>query len=284
MYGLIAIINRYSGIIAFVILESVCMYLVVKYNRTQQEIYLNSANTFSGAVYQQYNKIMQFAELSVVADSMAEENARLYARLGNAKFNEYLVKDSTLVRDSLNHIRQQYVYTSALVINNSISLANNYITLNRGSKHGIAPGMGVFSSKGVVGVVRNVSENFAQVISVLHQQSRISASLKNSGYFGTLRWKEQGDITHMTLETLPKQTIINEGDTVQTSGYSYIFPEGLPIGTVENYKVEPGSNYYEARVKLFEDLGRLKYVYVISNLMRKEQEKLIQSETLPPKK
>ncbi|MFZ4542999.1 MAG: rod shape-determining protein MreC [Saprospiraceae bacterium] len=283
MYGLVAILTRYSGIITFVILESVCMYLVVKYNRNQNEIYLNSSKTISGAVYQRYNKVMQFAALSVIADSMAEENARLYARLGNAKFNEYLVKDSTLVRDSLNHIRQQYIYISALVINNSISLANNYITINRGRKHGVLPGMGVFSAKGVVGVVKNVSENFAQVISVLHQQSRISASLKNSNYFGTLRWKDQSDITHITLETIPKHAVIQAGDTVQTSGYSYIFPVGLPIGTVENYQVETGSNYFSADVKLFEDLGRLKYVYVINNLMRYEQDKLSKLESVQPK-
>lgn len=274
MYGLLGIITRYSGFIAFVVLECICMYLAVRYNKNQREIYINSANTITGVLYQRYNKVMKYAELSIVADSMASENARLYARLGNAKFNEYLVQDSTLVRDSLNRIKQQFTYIAASVINNSVSLPNNYLTLNRGAKHGIKPGMGVYTAKGIVGIVRNVSENFAEVMSVLHQQCRVSASLKKTNYFGTLRWKDQSNIMRMALETLPKHAEIQVGDTVQTSGYSNIFPEGIPIGLVENYQVEGGSNYYTAQVKLFEDLAKLKYVYVVDNLMKNELDQL----------
>jgi rod shape-determining protein MreC len=282
MYGLIAIIARYSGIISFLILELFCMYLAVQYNKNQRDIYINSSNTISGAIYQRYNKIMRYSELSVIADSMAAENARLYARLGNSKFQEFLVKDSVLVKDSLNRVKQQYTYIAASVINNSIALPNNYITLNRGSKHGVMPGMGVITSRGVIGIVRNVSENFSQVMSILHQQSKISASLKNTNYFGTLRWRDQSNILEMSLETIPKHAVINKGDTIQTSGYSYLFPEGISIGKVESYEVEAGSNYFTAQVSLFEDLARLRYVFVVNNLMIKEQEQLVK-ETLQQK-
>ncbi len=282
MYGLIAIITRYSGIISFVILECICMYLAVQYNKNQRDIYINSSNTISGAIYQRYNKVMRYSELSIVADSMAAENARLYARLGNAKFQEFLVKDSVLVKDSLNRIKQQYTYIAATVINNSVALPNNYITLNRGSKHGITAGMGVITPKGVVGIVRNVSENFAEVMSVLHQQSKISASLRSTDYFGTLRWRDPSNLMRLSLETVPKHAEIHVGDTVQTSGYSFIFPEGIPIGKIEKYQVEPGSNYFSAQVMLFEDLARLRYVYVVNNLMIQEQEKLVK-ETLQQK-
>jgi rod shape-determining protein MreC len=282
MYGLIAIILRYSGTIAFVILESICMYFAVQYNKNQRDIYINSSNTITGYIYQRYDKVMKYSELSIIADSMADENARLYARLGNAKFSDYLVRDSVLVKDSLNKIKQQYTYIAANVVSNSIALPNNYITLNRGSKHGIQPGMGVITPKGVVGIVRNVSENFSEVMSVLHQQARTSASLRKSSYFGTMRWRDPSNILKMSLETLPKHAEIHEGDTVQTSGYSYIFPEGIPIGKVERYQVEPGSNYYTAQVALFEDLGHLRYVFVVNNLMLKEQEQLVK-ETLQQK-
>jgi rod shape-determining protein MreC len=282
MYGLIAIILRYSGTITFVILESICMYFAVQYNKNQRDIYINSSNTITGYIYQRYDKAMKYSELSIIADSMADENARLYARLGNAKFSDYLVRDSVLVKDSLNKIKQQYTYIAANVVSNSISLPNNYITLNRGRKHGIQPGMGVITPKGVVGIVRNVSENYSEVMSILHQQARTSASLRKSNYFGTMRWRDPSNILRMSLETLPKHAEIHEGDTVQTSGYSYIFPEGVPIGKVERYQVEPGSNYYTAQVALFEDLGHLRYVFVVNNLMLKEQEQLVK-ETLQQK-
>jgi rod shape-determining protein MreC len=282
MYGLIAIIIRYSGIITFVILESICMYLAVQYNKNQREIYINSSNTLTGYIYQRYDKVMKYSALATISDSMAEENARLYARLGNAKFSDYLVRDSVLVKDSLNKIKQQYTYIAASVISNSIALPNNYMTLNRGRRHGIEPGMGVITAKGVIGIVRNVSENFSEVMSILHQQSKTSASLRKTNYFGTMRWRDPSNILTMSLETLPKHAEIHEGDTVQTSGYSYIFPEGIPIGKVDHYQVEPGSNYYSAQITLFEDLAHLRYVFVVNNLMLKEQEQLVK-ETLQQK-
>jgi rod shape-determining protein MreC len=236
----------------------------------------------TGYIYQRYDKVMKYSALATISDSMAEENARLYARLGNAKFSDYLVRDSVLVKDSLNKIKQQYTYIAASVISNSIALPNNYLTLNRGRRHGIQPGMGVITAKGVIGIVRNVSENFSEVMSILHQQSKTSASLKKTNYFGTMRWRDPSNILTMSLETLPKHAEIHEGDTVQTSGYSYIFPEGIPIGKVDHYQVEPGSNYYSAQITLFEDLAHLRYVFVVNNLMLKEQEQLVK-ETLQQK-
>jgi rod shape-determining protein MreC len=274
MYNLLTVILRYSGFITFLVLESVSMYMVVQYNKKQQATYLFSANTFMGAMYQRYDKLMKYSELSTVNDSLASENARLYARLGNAKFSEYLVQDSVLVRDSSSKIKQRYTFIGAAVINNTISTSNNFMTLNRGSKHGIMPGMGVITRKGVVGIVKNVSEDFSQVMSILHQQSKVSASLAKSDYFGTLMWKKIGDPLRSSLETLPKHADIAVGDTVQTSGFSYIFPAGIPIGTVENFKVESGSNYYSAQILLFEDLSRLRYVYVVNHLFKTEQENL----------
>jgi rod shape-determining protein MreC len=250
------------------------MYMTVQYNKKQQATFLFSANTFNGAIYQRFDKLMKYSELSTVNDSLLAENASLYARLGNAKFNEMLIVDSVLVKDSLSKVKQRYTYIGAAVINNSITSANNFLTLNRGRKHGIYPGMGVMTRKGVVGIVKNVSENFSQVMSVLHQQSKISASMKKSDYFGSLVWRKAHDSQTLTLENLPKHADIAVGDTIQTSGFSFIFPEGIPIGTVINSRVEPGKNNYSADIFLFENLAKLRYVYIVNNLFRVEQEKI----------
>jgi rod shape-determining protein MreC len=274
MYNLLAVVLRYSGVITFLVLESICMYMVVQYNRKQRATYLYSANTFSGVIYQRFDKLMKYNQLTIINDSLSAENAKLYGRLGNAKFSEYLVQDSVFVKDSLNKVKQRYVYIGASIINNSVSEFNNFMTLNRGSNHGIKPGMGVITKKGVVGIVRNVSPNFSQVMSVLHQQSKISAALKKSNYFGAVVWRNANDPLRVTLENLPKHVEVMAGDTVQTSGFSYIFPEGIPIGVVESSGVAAGSNFNTARIKLFEDLARLRYVYIVNHLFREEQENL----------
>jgi rod shape-determining protein MreC len=110
-------------------------------------------------------------------------------------------------------------------------------------------------------------------MSVLHEDTKISAKVKRSGYFGVMTWNGT-DARKMTLEAIPKHTKLLRGDTIITSGYSSIFPEGVVIGIIEDFKVEPGSNFYNAQVVLSADLNRIQYVYVVDDLMREERKKL----------
>ena len=274
MQNLIYLFIRYGGLILFLVLEGLCFYLVVQYNQKQKEIYVSSANTWVGTVYQRYDKFARYWNLSAVNDSLAKENALLRAQFRNAQFEATVRKDTiTLQKDSFV---QQYVYQQASVINNSINLANNFITIDRGSNSGIRYGMGVIGSTGVVGVVRSVSPNFAMVMSILHKQTRISASVASTSYFGSMVWKGS-DPRYLNLDAVPKHAIVHVGDTVQTSGYSNIFPKGLPIGLIETINESTGSGFLDINVKLFNDMSNIKYVYVIENLFDAEQKTLDQS-------
>ncbi len=75
----------------------------------------------------------------------------------------------------LGHYRK-YLFRAAKVINNSVNFQNNYFTIHRGEKQGIRKDMGVISPSGVAGTVIFTSENMAVVMSLLHSQSRQSAS------------------------------------------------------------------------------------------------------------
>jgi len=274
MQNLIYLFIRYGGLILFLVLEGLCFYLVVQYNQKQREIYVSSANTWVGTVYQRYDKFARYWNLSAVNDSLAKENALLRAQFRNAQFEATVRKDTiTLQKDSFV---QQYVYQQATVINNSINQANNFITIDRGSNSGIRYGMGVIGSTGVVGIIRSVSPNFSMVMSILHGQTRISASVASTSYFGSMVWKGS-DSRYLNLDAIPKHAVVHVGDTVQTSGYSNIFPKGLPIGLIEKINESTGSGFLNIDVRLFNDLSNLKYVYVVENLFDAEQKTLDQS-------
>jgi rod shape-determining protein MreC len=276
MYSILNFVLRYSGAILFIILEITCMYIVVQYNQKQRDIYTSSSNIISGGLYQQYDRLARYWRLQSISDSLSTDNAQLYAQLANAKYSNYIRRDSIKNRDSLNQVVQQYTYTAAAVVNNSISNFNNYFTIDKGSVHGIRSGMGVITPQGAIGIVKNVTEHYAQVMSVLHQQSKVSASIKKSKYFGTLGWRGR-DPLHINLDAIPKHATIAVGDTVQTSGYSNIFPEGIPIGKIEKFEVDASGNFFTIQVILFEDIARLRYVYIVDHLMHKEIEVLDQS-------
>lgn len=273
MQNLIYLFIRYGGFILFLFLEGVCFYFVIQYNQKQKEIYVSSANSWVGIVYDKYDKVARFWNLSSVNDSLAKENAILRAQIRNAQFEATVRKDTnTIKKDSFI---QQYTFQEAVIINNSINQANNYLTINRGSNSGLKYGMGVISSNGIVGIIRSISPNFSLVMSILHNQTKISASVSSNNYFGSLVWKGF-DPRYMNLDAIPKHATVQNGDTVQTSGYSNIFPKGIPIGIVEKVNEKTGSGFLDINVRLFNDLSNLKYVYVVENIFDDEQKKLDQ--------
>jgi rod shape-determining protein MreC len=198
---------------------------------------------------------------------LAEENAMLYNNL-KSSYSINLLSDS--VGDS--NERRKYLYLPTRVINNSVNKQHNYLTLDRGIESGIVPDMAVISTDGIVGVVKSVSENYSSVLSVLNLDFTVSAKIKKNGYFGPLSWKGSSSY-YATLVDIPHHVKISEGDTIITSGFGGVFPEGFLIGTISDFKLK-GGNYYEIQVRLSNDYRKLNYVQVIQNFAKSEIDSL----------
>jgi rod shape-determining protein MreC len=202
---------------------------------------------------------------------LVEENNRLY----NLLKSSYRITspESFKVNDSV--YKRNYVYTDAKVINNSTNKQYNYITLNKGKIHGIEQDMAVLSNDGIVGIVKNVTDNYSSVISLLNRNFKVNAKIKRTGYFGPLMWTGRGH-TKAILTDIPHHVQILIGDTVVTSGYSAIFPEGYMIGITSDFKLK-GGNYYEITIDLATDFKNLSNVQIVKNLYREEQIELEKS-------
>lgn len=258
MQNLFQFFARFGTTILFVFLEMVCFGLVIKFNSGQKEIFVNSSGFYSGVFLENYHRLSRFYRLSSVADSIAKDNARLRAEL------RFATIDASFKRDSLvdTVYQQRYSFISAQVVSNSVNQIDNFITVNKGSAMGIQPGMGVINETGIVGVVRQTSRDYATIASVLSSQTRISASVKRNGFFGSLVW-DNNSTEYLQLKDIPKHADIVKGDSIITSGFSSIFPKGIFIGRVEEVGFESGSSFYDLKVKMVTNFNRLGYVYVI---------------------
>jgi len=266
MKNFIRFILKYHFAILFFIIEVVSLLLVVNYNAYQRSSFLTSSSSISGGIFKRYSAGAEYLMLREINEDLARENAYLRSRLPESfrASRDYF----NLVYDSLS--QQEYIYRTARVINNSTNKRLNYLTLNKGTAHGIEPEMGVISNKGAIGIVKNVSENYSTVISIINTRLKISARLKESGFFGSLEWA--GDsYQHVYLVDIPRHANVSAGDLVVTSGYSSIFPEGIVLGNVENVELEKGASFYRIKVKLSADFKKLTFVEVIGHSMRDEQ-------------
>ncbi|TZF82068.1 rod shape-determining protein MreC [Pedobacter sp. BS3] len=273
MRNLWIFISKYNAFFLFVIFFVTALILTIKNNSYQRASVLNSSNQVIGEAYRNVNAFKSYLRLGAVNDSLARENARLRNQLKSSFYNDSIAGNS--VKDTL--YKQQYTYIVARVVNNSIHQKNNYITINRGKRQGVQKGMGVICGTGVVGIVLNVSDNFASVRTILHSETKISASIAGTGAFGSLVWGDNNyDPQKAVLEDIPNHITVKPGAQIVTSGYS-LFPAGLPIGKVIKTGVIGGNNFLNIEVKLSTDFATLEYVYVVNNLFSTEQAQLEES-------
>ena len=127
--------------------------------------------------------------------------------------------------------------------------------------------MVVINSKGIIGITEDVSSNYTRVQSILNSNSKINARLKNSFHFGTLVWNGV-DYNVVQLEDIPRQADFKIGDTIITGGKSTIFPEGIPIGTIQ--KINSNLSNNSIQVKLFNDMSNISTIYIVRALDKKE--------------
>jgi rod shape-determining protein MreC len=163
----------------------------------------------------------------------------------------------------------RYFYMPAQVVHNSVYKQYNYITLDKGKKDGVFRNMGVISDQGLVGIVLESSNNFSTVIPIINRDFRMSVKIKSNNYAGILQW-EGGSPLYAMLTEIPFHVMIQEGDTITTSAFSSIFPEGILVGEIESFSLEQG-NFYDIRVRLSNDFQRLYRVNIIRNYRQEEQ-------------
>lgn len=269
MQNLIIFLTRHRVLLAFVLLEILCLHLIIKYNQHQNEIFIHSGSLISGWLYDKSQSVQDYLSLQKLADSLSNDNARLRTLLDRYQFDYQLQKDTVV--DTI--YRQEYSYIPAKVVNNEVVFWNNKFTVNRGTRHGVKPGMGVITNNGIVGVISQSTQNFSQAISLLNKSLRISATHKKSDQFGTLSWSGE-NLGQISLKDLPKYAKVNKGDTIVSNKHSAIFPDGIPIGVIDTFWVEKGTNFYHIEVNLFVDFGSLNRVYIVNYLQKEERDLL----------
>ncbi|MDA3952268.1 MAG: rod shape-determining protein MreC [Bacteroidales bacterium] len=265
MRSLLNFLLRIHFLLLFILLEIFSFSLLVNKNNFHKAKVVNFSRQFAGNFYTKTAKLKQYLSLTEENQRLTEENNRLLNIIESTYKSDEIFFRS--VNDTI--LNQRYRYTSARIINNSINKKYNFLTLSKGSEQGIAPEMAVVSEGDIVGVVKGVSNNYSTVISLLNLDLKISSKIKKNGYYGSLSWNGKG-YKSAILSEIPLHADIQVGDTVMTSGFSSIFPEGILIGYISNFK-EKGGSFYEIKVNLSTDFKSLDNVSVVGNLIQNEK-------------
>ncbi len=254
MQRIINFILRYRNAFLYGFLVLISLVMTVNSHSYHHSKFFNSSKWLSGSIYGWGADISGYFGLREENRKLVEENERLRMLLFNVPGDTLPPLDSIA----------DYRVMAARLIKNSISSPRNYLTIDMGSKQGVEQDMGVITTNGILGIVENVSNNYATVQSVLNTKSNINAKIKNSEYFGSLIWDGR-DHTTVQLIDIPRLVPLVVGDTIVTGGMSSIFPERIPIGTIKKYELNPSRTFYNIEVELFNDMANIRNVYLIES-------------------
>lgn len=269
MERLFNFIYEYRAFFTFLVLELVCAWLIIENNQFQSTHFFNSSNRMAAGLLSFSQSTREYFSLRAINENLARENAELRTQLERELQTHTL--DSVTLKDSSRV--NQYDFVSAKVVGNSTHLYKNFITINKGSIDGIEPGMAAISDQGAVGKVKSVSDHYAVLISLLNVDEQVSSVIKRTNHFGSVKW----DGLHMRYSNLlfiPRHAAPAIGDSVVTSGYNAIFPEGVLVGIIREVNLKEEAMFWDIRIELAQDFGRLAFVDVIKSKLKIERDSI----------
>lgn len=276
MRNIFLFIGRYFTFLAFLIFQVLALSFLFRYNKYHRAVGLGITSELSGWMNSKYSNIDQYFHLKQESDRIHHINDSLINLLKSNFLKPdtaNVFQEDSIPYDTLGN-RRRYLWRDAEVVSNSVNFERNYIQINRGSKQGIRDNMAVLNSDlSLVGIVVNTSENFSQVMSLLHVKNNVNAIMKRSRNAGTIGWDGKSPLI-LTMTGVPKSDSIAKGDTVLTGTYSLSFPPLRMIGTVSSIIRDNSSSFYVLQIKPTANFQNLQHVFVVENLQGIEQEKL----------
>lgn len=257
MYRLYLFLFKYRVALVFIILESISFWLIVQNNRYQSAAFFNSANAISGNLLSLSADVRNYFFLKKTNADLAEEISRLRKELEKRNATPAAINVSS--NDTI-----PFNFINAKVVSNSVYNFNNYLTINSGTEAGVRKDMGVIGNKGIVGKVKYASSNFAVVTSLLHSNFVISSKVEDKINLCSTKWGG-ADPKKAQLLYVPTHINLEKGDTVSTSGFNSIFPEGVLIGTIDEITLSEGAPFYEISIVLSTEFANIAYVQVIQS-------------------
>lgn len=260
---LLDFLRKYSYALLFVLCECVSLVLLFRFNGYQGSVGLSAANSVAAGINGLYSDVAFYfhlqnvnQELTIQNTALSLENDRLRAELHR------LTRDTTLTERLMQEKLLGYEHVPATVVSNSAERAYNYIVIDKGAADGIRPEMGVVGGGGVVGIVYLTGPHYSLVMPVTNRKSSISCRVRGQNYFGYLQW-DGHSLRRASLDDLPRYANIKQGDVVETSGYSAVFPPGIFVGRVRAVHNSTDGQSYRLDVALGTNFANLRDVAVI---------------------
>ena len=261
--------KSFDGLIsaAIFILMEIAALAMLKSSSSLEDIWINrSSRHVQALLWGGGERLRNYFTLEKQNEDLARANLELERELSLYRHAES-DRPSEIYQDS-----DRFRYTPASIVKMSRNTTHNYIIIDKGSEDGIKPHSGIITDNGVVGFVSAVDRHYSYGLTLLNNNTSVSARIGDSGFTGSLVWDGTSS-NKAILKDIPIHYKNTQGDTVLTSGFSGIYPPDIMLGTTEEASLFDGATL-RISVKLSQDFSSLNHVTVVECLDREEIEAL----------
>ena len=273
MRNLFRLIVKNYFVLLFLLLEAISLVLIFQFNPFQKSFIISASRNVNANLNYKLAGVKDYLFLNEENERLNNENAKLRNQLGDLNKIVYLSVPDSLGSDTIEISPiDRFFYKPAEIVSGTVNKQYNYLTINKGNNQNLKRDMAVISGEGVVGMILSASSNFAIVQPLINRNSRAGARLRGNDYFGILDW-DGSSPKYAQLREIPVHVELQLGDTVETSGFSSVYPKGLPIGIISDFQKGRG-NFYDIEIQLFVNFNTINHVLVINNIYQEEKREL----------
>ena len=270
MFGFLEFLRKYYYLLVFLVLETVSLLLLFRFNHYQGSVWLTAANGAAVGINRVYDDALAYGNLKTVNQQLTAENLRLQLESEALRKELSQMQRDTIRIDSLTRSKMPEFHTQpATVVSHTSMGENNFLVIDQGERDGVRPEMGVVGGNGVVGIVYMTGPNYSLVLPINNRKSSISCRVRGQRYFGYLQW-DGHDTRRAYVDDIPRYAKIKAGEIVETSGYSAVFPPGMFVGKVRKVRNSVDGQSYRLDIDLSIDLSTVRDVHIITTAYKPE--------------
>jgi rod shape-determining protein MreC len=260
--------NQFKEYVVLVILVILSLSLLTQNNNPQVQkvraVAFGSFATITSVFYDLFN----ITQLKNENSALRQVNAELMMQLSMLREQGILnreLKGMLELKDTIS-----FPLIPATIVSKSLSITQNTVTINKGIREGIKPGMPVLSYRGLVGIIQSCSENFSIARTIKNVDLKLTVKNEKNRLNGIMKW----DGEKLVIVDVPRTFDFDLGDRIITSEISSIIPVPIPVGIVSNIEEEKTGILNLIHIKPFEEVLSVENVFILMMLGNVEKNNL----------
>jgi len=260
--------NRFKEYLILVVLVVVSLTLLTQNNNPQiQKVRVVAFGSFA-TVTSVFYDLFNITQLKNENKNLRKVNAELMIQLS-------MLREQGIINRELKGMlgykdTSSLPITPATIVSRSLSLTQNTITIDVGTKKGIKPGMPVISYKGLVGIIQTCSDGFSIARTLKNVDLKLTVKNEKNRLNAIMKW----DGEKLMMVDVPKAYDFDVGDRIVTSEMSSIIPVPIPVGIVSKIDEEQTGLLNLIEINPFEEVLTVEHVFIIMLIENDEKNNL----------